>query len=119
MHAPASYLARHGAGVVAFACFVVGLGYAASAHDGTASEGRWRVAHSGGVANGVMLLAAAAAASAVSLSRAEAGRMARGLAAAAWCNAFGYTLGAASGERGLAPVCATFESPVLLSWCGE
>lgn len=119
MRAPASYLARHGAAVVAFACFVVGLGYAATANDGSPSEGRWRVAHAGGVANGMLLLAAAAAVPAVSLSSAEAGRMARGLAATAWCNSFGYTVGAATGERGLSPVCATTSSPVLLWWCGE
>ena len=63
----------------------------------------WKLAHSEGVLNGLMLLALAGCAPWLSLGRAAQRVVAWGAVLAAWGNTVGAALGARTGQRGLAP----------------
>jgi hypothetical protein len=67
------------------------------------SERAWRMAHLEGVLNGLMLLAIGAAGSSLSLSARESRWLEWSLIVTAYGNVIAAALGAASGERGLAP----------------
>ena len=67
------------------------------------SERAWRMAHLEGVLNGLLLIAVGAAGKSIALGPRAAAWLRRALIVTAYGNLAGAALGAASGERGLAP----------------
>jgi len=67
------------------------------------AERAWRMAHLEGVLNGLMLVAIGAAGDSLALSARQARWLGWALVVTAYGNWVGATLGAAAGERGLAP----------------
>jgi hypothetical protein len=67
------------------------------------AERAWRMAHLEGVLNGMMLVAIGAAGDSIALSARQARWLRWTLIVTAYGNWLGATLGAAAGERGLAP----------------
>ncbi|MBX3027164.1 hypothetical protein KF840_19870 [bacterium] len=70
---------------------------------GEAAARAWKLAHAEGVLNGLMLLALAGCAPSLPLGRAGERLVTWGAVLAAWGNVLGATLGALTGQRGLAP----------------
>jgi hypothetical protein len=97
------WLVGHGLAVVALG-LLIGFPYAMVISGGLAgSERAWRMAHLEGVLNGLLLVAIGAAGDSIALSPRRAKWLAWALVATAYGNVAGAALGAATGERGLAP----------------
>ena len=98
-----AHMVLHGALVVVIG-LLAGLPYAFVLTGAMAGEERaWKMAHLEGVLNGLMLVAVGAAGDAIALSKRQSRWLEWSLIVAAYGNVLGATLGAISGERGLAP----------------
>jgi len=98
-----STLVGHGLAVILLG-LLLGFPYALVIQGSLAgSERAWRMAHLEGVLNGLMLVAVGAAGDSIALSARAALWLRRALIVTAYGNLLGAALGAASGERGLAP----------------
>jgi hypothetical protein len=118
-NSPGRYAAAHGCLIVLFSCLISGALHSArlvegnrEAH-GNASDGT-RVAHAGGVSNGLLALGLGAAAASGALVLPPHGEGAAVLGA--WLNAVAYLVAFLGGRRGLGPVCISANPPFL--WCG-
>lgn len=91
--------------LVLFAGLLAGAPYGAALVDGWGDEAAraWKLAHAEGVLNGLMLLAVAGCAHLLPLGRVGERVVVWGAVLAAWGNVVGATLGALTGQRGLAP----------------
>lgn len=91
--------------VVLLLGLLAGAPYGAALVDGWGDDAvrAWKLAHSEGVLNGLMLLALAGCAPWLSLGRSAQRMVAWGAVLAAWGNIVGAALGALTGQRGLAP----------------
>jgi len=98
-----SALVGHGLAVILLG-LLLGFPYALVIQGSLAgSERAWRMAHLEGVLNGLMLVAVGAAGDSIALSARAALWLRWALIITAYGNLLGAALGAASGERGLAP----------------
>jgi hypothetical protein len=99
----AKSLVGHGLVVILLGMFT-GFPYALVVTGAMAgAERAWRMAHLEGVLNGLMLVAIGAAGDSLALSTTQARWLQWTLIVTAYGNWLGATLGAATGERGLAP----------------
>lgn len=100
----AAMITLHGL-LVLFAGLLAGAPYGAALVDGWGEEAAraWKLAHAEGVLNGLMLLALAGCAPWLALGRVGERLVVWGAVLAAWGNVIGATLGALTGQRGLAP----------------
>lgn len=116
-----SHPRRQGASVVFVALILSGAGYESAIVDGGGERtNQWRVAHSGGVQNGLLAMAVGAAQPyLVFTSRGTRARTALAFALMAWSNSVAYNLGAATGQRGLTPICLSLERGFPYLFCGE
>ena len=91
--------------LVLFLGMVAGVPYGAAlvGNWGEEAARAWKLAHAEGVLNGLMVLALAGCAPWLTLGRAAERVVVWGAVLAAYGNTIGATLGAITGERGLAP----------------
>jgi hypothetical protein len=96
-------MALHGTGVILLG-LLAGIPYAMVVTGAMAGEERaWRMAHSEGIQNGMLVLAVAGVAGLLSLDDRKSKLCAWSLIAAAYGNVIASVIGAATGNRGLAP----------------
>lgn len=91
--------------VVLFLGLIAGLPYGAAlvGNWGEEAARAWKLAHAEGVLNGIMVLALAGVAPWLALGRGAERVVVWGAVLAAYGNVVGATLGALTGQRGLAP----------------
>lgn len=96
-------MALHGAGVLLLGLFA-GIPYALVVTGAMAGEERaWRMAHAEGIQNGMLVLAVAGIGGLLALDERKSRLCAWSLIVAAYGNVVASVVGAASGNRGLAP----------------
>ncbi len=96
-----SRMVLHGCLVIILA-LVAGFPYGLAILGGSAEASRaWSAAHTGGIVNGLLLLAAASAARRSALDGPRQKLMAYSLIITAYGNLLGYSVGAMTGTRGL------------------